>query len=78
MLRIKDIVLLIVVFGSMAAGVLWSNETRTLGPFLPWFLMGMLFLAFLKILPSEIWHTLHRYSVKLPLLILTKLIAAPL
>ena len=78
MLRIKDIVLLIVVFGSMAVGALWPNETRKLGPLLPWFLMGMLFLAFLKVLPSEIWDTLHRYSVKLPLLVLTKLIVIPL
>ena len=78
MLRIKDIVLLLVVFGSMAAGVLWPNETRKLGPFLSWFLMGMLFLAFLKVFPSEIWGTLQRYSVKLPLLILAKLIVLPL
>jgi BASS family bile acid:Na+ symporter len=77
MLRIKDIVLLIVVFGSMAAGVLWPNEARTLSPFLSWFLMGMLFLAFLKVFPKEIWDTLQRYSVKLPLLILTKLIVVP-
>ncbi len=78
MLRIKDIVLLIMVFASMAAGVLWPNETRELGPFLPWFLMGMLFLAFLKVFPSEIWDTLHRYPVKLPLLMLTKLLVVPL
>ncbi len=78
MLRIKDIVLLLVVFGSMAAGVLWPNETSKLGPFLPWFLMGMLFLAFLKVFPAEIWDTLQRYSVKLPVLILTKLIVMPL
>ena len=78
MLRIKDIVLLIVVFGSMAAGVLWPHETHKLGPFLPWFLMAMLFLAFLKVLPSAVWDTLRRYSVKLPLLVLAKLIVIPL
>jgi BASS family bile acid:Na+ symporter len=78
MLRIKDIVLLIVVFGSMAAGVLWPQGTRKLAPFLSWFLMGMLFLAFLKVFPTEIWNTLYRYAVKLPLLILTKLIMVPL
>ena len=54
------------------------HETHQLGPFLPWFLMAMLFLAFLKVLPSAIWHTLQRYSVKLPLLILAKLIMIPL
>ena len=69
---------MIVVFGSMAAGVLWPNETRKLGPFLSLFLMGMLFLAFLKVFPSEIWDTLQRYSIKLPLLILAKLIVIPL
>ena len=69
---------MLVVFGSMAAGVLWPDETRKLGPFLSWFLMGMLFLAFLKVFPSAIWDTLQRYSVKLPLLILTKLLVMPL
>ena len=69
---------MIVVFGSMAAGVLWPDETRKLGPFLSWFLMGMLFLAFLKVFPSEIWNTLQRYAVKLPLLMLTKLLVMPL
>ena len=78
MLKIKDIVLLLVVFGSMAAGVVWPDEFRKLGPFLPWFLMGMLFLAFLKVILAEIWRTLHRYSIKLPLLILAKLIVIPL
>ena len=78
MLRIKDIGLLIVVFGSMATGVVWPDETRKLGPFLSWFLMGMLFQAFLKVFPSEIWHTLRRYAVKLPLLMLTKLLVMPL
>lgn len=78
MFRIKDLVLLIVVFGSIAAGALWPQETRKLGPFLSWFLMGMLFLAFLKVFPAEIWDTLQRYPLKLPLLILTKLIIIPL
>ncbi len=40
--------------------------------------MGMLFLAFLKVILAEIWRTLHRYSIKLPLLILAKLIVIPL
>jgi BASS family bile acid:Na+ symporter len=78
MLRIKDLVLLIVVFGSLAAGVLWPQETRRLAPFLSWFLMGMLFLAFLKVFPAEIWGTLKRYTVKLPLLMLAKLAVMPL
>jgi BASS family bile acid:Na+ symporter len=78
MFRMKDLVLLIVVFGSMAAGVFWPHETSRLSPFLAWFLMGMLLLAFLRVFPAEIWDTLHRYAVKLPLLILAKLAVIPL
>jgi BASS family bile acid:Na+ symporter len=77
MLRIKDIVLLLVVFGSMVAGVAWSAETRFLGAYLSWMLMGLLFLAFLKVFPPAIWETLRRYPIKLAMLILAKLIVLP-
>ncbi len=77
-LRVKDLVLLAVVFGSMAAGVLWPEEARLLAPCLSSALMGMLFLAFLKVFPAEIWDTLKRYSLKLPLLILAKLMVVPI
>ncbi len=69
---------MLVVFGSMAAGMLWAPETRRLSPFLSWFLMGMLFLAFLKVSLAAIWEALRRYAVRLPLLILAKLILLPL
>jgi BASS family bile acid:Na+ symporter len=77
MIRIKDIILLLVVFGCMAAGVAWPEVTSPLGPFLSWTLMGLLFLAFLKVYPPAIWHTLRRYPVKMTLLVLTKLIILP-
>jgi BASS family bile acid:Na+ symporter len=77
MFRIKDIVLLLVVFGSMVAGVAWSAETRFLGAYLSWMLMGLLFLAFLKVFPPAIWETLRRYPIKLAMLILAKLIVLP-
>jgi bile acid:Na+ symporter, BASS family len=77
MLRINDIVLLLVVFSSMAAGVAWPAETRFLGGYLSWMLMGLLFLAFLKVVPATIWETLRRYPLKLAMLILAKLILLP-
>jgi BASS family bile acid:Na+ symporter len=77
MIRIKEIILLLVVFGCMAAGVAWPEVTSPLGPFLSWTLMGLLFLAFLKVYPPAIWHTLRRYPVKMTLLVLTKLIILP-
>ena len=75
--RMKNIVLLLVVFSSMAAGVVWPAVTRPLGAYLSWTLMGLLFLAFLKVFPPAIWDTLRRYPVKLTLLILAKLIMLP-
>jgi bile acid:Na+ symporter, BASS family len=77
MLRIKDLGLLAVVFGSMAAGVYWPTESRRLGPFLPGMLMAMLFLAFLQVLPGEIWQTVRRYAAKLSGLVLLKLVVMP-
>jgi BASS family bile acid:Na+ symporter len=77
MIRIKDIILLGVVFGSMAAGVAWPRVTSPLGPYLSWTLMGLLFLAFLKVDPPDVWHTLRRYPVKMALLVLIKLIILP-
>ncbi len=77
MIRIKDIILLAVVFSSMAAGVAWPEVSSPLGAFLPSTLMGLLFLAFLKVAPPAIWHTLRRYPIKMALLILTKLIILP-
>ncbi len=73
----KNIVLLLVVFSSMVAGVVWPAETRFLGAYLSWLLMGLLFLAFLKVFPPAIWETLRRAPLKLALLILAKLIMLP-
>jgi len=78
MFRVKDIILLAVVFSSMAAGVAWPQMSSPLGPFLSWTLMGLLFLAFLKVYPPAVWHTLRRYPVKMSLLVLTKLILLPI
>ena len=77
MFRIRDIVLLLVVFSSMVAGVAWPAWTSFLGAYLSWLLMGLLFLAFLKVSPPAIWKTLRRYPVKLAMLILAKLIIMP-
>jgi bile acid:Na+ symporter, BASS family len=77
MFRTQDIILLAVVFSSMAIGVVFPDESRVLGPFLSWTLMGLLFLAFLKVSPRAIYETLRRTPLKLALLMLTKLILLP-
>ena len=77
MFRVKEIVMLLVVFSSMVVGATWPAETRFLGAYLSWFLMGILFLAFLKVVPPAIWETLQRYPIKLAMLTLAKLIVLP-
>jgi bile acid:Na+ symporter, BASS family len=78
MINIKDLILLVVVSISMVAGVAWPEAARPIGPFLSWALMGLLFLAFLKVYPPAIWHTLRRYPIKMSMLVLIKLIVLPL
>jgi bile acid:Na+ symporter, BASS family len=78
MLRLKDLVLLAVVFGSMAAGVYWPDESSRLGPLLPAMLMAVLFQAFLKVFPGEIFGTVRRYALKLGGLVLAKLVVMPM
>ncbi len=77
MISIKDIILLAVVFGCMAAGVSWPAVTSPLAILLAPVLMGLLFLAFLKVYPPAVWQTLRRHPIKLNLLILTKLVVLP-
>jgi bile acid:Na+ symporter, BASS family len=77
MFRTQDLILLAVVFGSMVIGVVFPDESSYLGPFLSETLMGLLFLAFLRVSAQAIWETLRRYPVKLGLLMLTKLILLP-
>ncbi|MCK9374540.1 MAG: hypothetical protein M0P73_00150 [Syntrophobacterales bacterium] len=77
-LRLKDIVLLVVVSSSMVAGVAWPAWSRPFGAYLSEVLMGLLFLAFLKVFPPDIWRTVRQYPVKMGLLVLTKLVVLPL
>jgi len=62
----------------MAAGVAWPSWSRPFGAYLSEILMGLLFLAFLKVFPPDIWRTVRQYPVKLSLLALTKLVLLPL
>jgi bile acid:Na+ symporter, BASS family len=78
MFRTKDLVLLLVVFSSMGTGLIWPQEAGRLAPFLNWFLMLMLYLAFLKIFPQAIWSTVRQYPYYLIILLLIKLIILPL
>jgi predicted Na+-dependent transporter len=77
MLHPKDIILLLVVFLSMAAGLLWSEPAGRLSPYLNRLLMILLYLAFLKVRPQAIRGELQRHPQEFFLLLALKLFLLP-
>jgi BASS family bile acid:Na+ symporter len=77
MLHLKDIILLLVVFFSMAAGLVWPEPSGRLSPYLNWLLMVLLYLAFLKVRPQAIRGELQRHPKEFCLLVALKLFLLP-
>jgi predicted Na+-dependent transporter len=77
MLRLKDVILLLVVFLSLAAGLLWPEPAGRLSPYLNWLLMLLLYLAFLKVRPQAIWGEVRQHPKELLLLLAFKLFLLP-
>jgi bile acid:Na+ symporter, BASS family len=77
MFYFKDIILLLVVFFSMAAGLVWPEPAGHLAPYLNWLLMVLLFLAFLKVRPQAIRGELQRHRQEFLLLAGLKLFLLP-
>lgn len=77
MLHLKDVILLLVVFFSMATGLLWPEPAGRLSPYLNRLLMILLYLAFLKVRPRAIQGELHRHPREFLLLLALKLFLLP-
>jgi BASS family bile acid:Na+ symporter len=77
MLHLKDIILLLVVFLSMAAGLVWPEPSGRLSPYLNWLLMVLLYLAFLKVRPQAIRGEVQRHPKEFLLLVALKLFLLP-
>ncbi len=77
MLHLKDIILLLLVFLSMAAGLLWPEPSGRLSPYLNRLLMILLYLAFLKVRPQAIRGELQRHPKEFFLLVALKLFLLP-
>ena len=77
MLHLKDIILLMAVFCSMAAGLFWPESAGRLSPYLNLLLMILLFLAFLKINLNDIRKELQRHFREFLLLTALKLFLLP-
>ncbi|HSO72816.1 MAG TPA: hypothetical protein VLR91_09255, partial [Thermodesulfobacteriota bacterium] len=78
MSHFKNMILLLTVFSSMAAGLLWPESSGRLSPYLNVFLMIMMFLAFLKVSLQAVGGELHRHYKEFLLLTVLKLFLLPI
>ncbi len=76
--RPRDIVLLAVVFSSMAAGICCPAFFASLQPYTLAFLMILFFMSFLSIRLEEVWEALRRASLPLLGLVALKMFVLPL
>lgn len=77
MLSLKDLLLLITIFGSMGLGLYWPVLGGPLVPWLTWFLVFLLFLSFLQLKLDEIWTSWKEHGLRLLSLGVIKLLALP-
>jgi BASS family bile acid:Na+ symporter len=77
MLHLKDIILLLVVFLSMGAGLVWPEPSGRLSPYLNLLLMILLYLAFLKVRPQAIQGELQQHPKEFLFLVVLKLFLLP-
>ena len=76
--RPRDIVLLAVVFASMAAGICCPALFAFLQPYTLACLMVLFFMSFLSIRLEEVWEALRRASLPILALVVLKLLVLPL
>jgi BASS family bile acid:Na+ symporter len=77
MFRTNDLILLLVVFSSFVAGVLFPGPSSFFQPFPLYLMMFLLFLSFLSIRLDEVWLVLSRQGWTIAWLSFLKLVALP-
>ncbi len=77
MFRTNDLILLLVVFSSLVAGVLFPGPASFFQPFPLYLMMFVLFLSFLSIRLGEVWLLLSRQGWTIAWLCFLKLAALP-
>jgi BASS family bile acid:Na+ symporter len=78
MFGLKDLILLITIFGSMGLGLYWPALGRPLTPGLTYFLIFLLFLSFLQLKLDEVWTSWKKHGFHLLTLGIIKLLALPI
>ena len=77
MFRTNDLILLLVVFSSLVAGVLFPGPSSFFQPFPLYLMMFLLFLSFLSVRLDEVWLVLSRQGWTIAWLCFLKLAALP-
>jgi BASS family bile acid:Na+ symporter len=77
MLRLRDLVLLVVIYSSLVAGILFPKTGRIFQPFPLYCMMSLLFLSFLSIRISQITDTLRRSTLLVGGFLLIRMVLFP-
>jgi len=78
MFRMNDIILLLVIFSSMVAGIMFPGFAKHFQPYPLFLMMFLLFLSFLPIKLDDIWLMIRHNGPTIIWLSLLKMIAIPL
>lgn len=78
MFRLKDFILLLVIFSSMLAGILFPRSGTIFQPYLQHFLMVFVFLSFLPIRLDDLWTLLKNSSRMFSAFVVFKSLILPL
>jgi BASS family bile acid:Na+ symporter len=77
MLRLKDFLLLIVIYSSVLTGVLFPRASSVFQPVPLYSMMSLLFLSFLPIKIGHIWQTIRHFSWTIFLFVIFRMLFLP-
>jgi BASS family bile acid:Na+ symporter len=77
MFRIKDLILLLVIYSSFLAGIFFPKASEMFQPFPLYCMMSLLFLSFLSISLGEIWQTIRSRGLVIGYFLFIKMIFLP-
>ncbi|MCU0597027.1 MAG: bile acid:sodium symporter [Desulfobacterota bacterium] len=77
MFRLRDLILLIVIYSSLLAGIFFPKACEVFQPFPLYCMMSLLFLSFLSISFSDISETLRRKGILIGVFLFIRMILLP-
>jgi len=78
MLRLRDLVLLVVIYSTLVAGILFPEVGKVFQPFPLYCMISLLFLSFLSIKISHIWNTVRHSALLILCFLFIRMILFPL